>query len=260
MDCRLHLEDLRDLGAAISRCRWLLDLDADPEAVDEQLSGDPGLRRSVARWPGRRVPRTVDGAELAVRVVLGQQISTAAARTLAATIASRWGEQVADPAGGLSRLFPAPAALAELDVAMPSARRRTVQSLAAALAGGALELSPGAERGEAVRVLREIRGVGPWSTEVIAMRALGDPDAFPVTDLGLRRGASALGLPGTLRELTARSARWSPWRAYAVQHLWGATPHAINDWPPAPRAAVAPERSGARGLSPGVRAGVCSAH
>jgi AraC family transcriptional regulator of adaptative response / DNA-3-methyladenine glycosylase II len=233
VDCLLRLDDLRDLGAAVSRCRWLLDLDADPEAIDEQLAGDPGLRPSVARWPGRRVPRTVDGAELAVRVVLGQQISTAAARTLAATIVARWGEPVADPGGGLSRLFPAPASLTELDVAMPSARRHTVQSIAVALCAGTLELSPGAERGEALGALREIRGVGPWSAEVIAMRALGDPDAFPVNDLGVRRGARALGLGDTARELAARSARWSPWRAYAVQHLWGATPHAINEWPPA---------------------------
>jgi AraC family transcriptional regulator, regulatory protein of adaptative response / DNA-3-methyladenine glycosylase II len=231
VDCLLRLEDLRDLGAAISRCRWLLDLDADPQAIDEHLGCDAGLRESVARWPGRRVPRTVDGAELAVRVVLGQQISTAAARTLASTIATRWGEPVADPDGGLSRLFPAPAALTELDVAMPSARRHTVQELAAALCTGALELSPGAERAEAVGTLLQIRGVGPWSAEVIAMRALGDPDAFPITDLGVRRGAVALGLGDTARGLGERAARWSPWRAYAVQHIWGATPHAINDWP-----------------------------
>jgi AraC family transcriptional regulator of adaptative response / DNA-3-methyladenine glycosylase II len=233
VDCRLALEDLRDLAAAISRCRWLLDLDADPEAIDEQLAADPDLQKSVARWPGRRVPRTVDGAELAIRVVLGQQISTAAARTLGATIAARWGDPVVDPEGGLSRLFPAPAALIEFDVAMPAGRRRAVRSLAGALADGKLELSPGAERGEATHALRQIPGVGPWSTELIAMRALGDPDAFPASDLGLRRGADALGLPANLRELVARSGRWSPWRAYAVQHLWGATPHAINDWPPA---------------------------
>ncbi len=235
VDCRLALEDLRDLAAAISRCRWLLDLDADPEAIDEQLSGDPGLRPSIARHPGRRVPRTVDGAELAIRVVLGQQISTAAARTLGATISARWGEPVRDAEGGLSRLFPAPCALREFDVAMPASRRRAIESLAGALADGTLELSPGAERGEAMRALREIPGVGPWSTEVIAMRALGDPDAFPASDLGVRRGASGLGLPTSPRELVARSRRWSPWRAYAVQHLWGATPHAVNDWPPAAR-------------------------
>jgi AraC family transcriptional regulator of adaptative response / DNA-3-methyladenine glycosylase II len=246
ISCRLALEDLRDLGAAISRCRWLLDLDADPEAIDEQLALDPALQASVARWPGRRVPRTVDGDEMAIRVVLGQQISTAAARTLAATIAARWGEPVADPDGGLSHLFPVPATLTELDVAMPSARRHTVQSLAAALSGGSLELSPGAERGEAIHALREIRGVGPWSAEVIAMRALGDPDAFPATDLGVRRGAASLGLPETLRELTAHSVRWSPWRAYAVQHLWGATPHAVNDWPPVLRPAASSTRGRAR--------------
>ena len=231
--CRLTLEDVRDLGTAIARCRWLLDLDADPEAIDGELGSDPCLARSVARWPGRRVPRTVDGAELAIRVVLGQQISTAAARTIAARIASGCGEHVADAEGGLSRLFPAPEALVDLEVGMPAARRRTVRTLAAALAAGELELTPGADRAEAMDALRQLPGIGPWSAQVIAMRALGDPDAFPASDLGVRAGAGTLGLPAGTRELTVRSQRWSPWRAYAVQHLWGATSHAINSWPPA---------------------------
>ena len=230
--CRLTLEDVRDLGSAIARCRWLLDLDADPEAIDGELRSDPALAPSVERWPGRRVPRTVDGAELAIRVVLGQQISTAAARTIAARIAAVYGEAVSDPDGGLSRLFPPPDALVDLEIGMPAARRRAVQSLAAALAGGGLELTPGADRADAVGVLQRLPGIGPWSAQVIAMRALGDPDAFPATDLGVRSGAGALGLPADPRELTVRAERWRPWRAYAVQHLWGATEHAINLWPP----------------------------
>jgi AraC family transcriptional regulator, regulatory protein of adaptative response / DNA-3-methyladenine glycosylase II len=228
---RLTLEDLRDLGTAIARCRWLLDLDADPEAIDAELGSDPALKEAVARLPGRRVPRTVDGAELALRVVLGQQISTAAARTHAARIVARCGEPVTDPDGRLSRLFPAPAVLAGAELAMPRARLATVRSLAGALAGGQLDLTPGSDRAEALSTLGRIPGIGPWSIQVIAMRCLGEPDAFPVGDLGVRRGASALGLPSDPRELAARSRRWSPWRAYAVQHLWGATPHAINRWP-----------------------------
>ncbi|HXB16687.1 MAG TPA: AlkA N-terminal domain-containing protein [Solirubrobacteraceae bacterium] len=246
---RLRLEDLRDLGTAIARCRWLLDLDADPEAIDAQLGSDPDLKEPVARHPGRRVPRTVDGAELAVRVVLGQQISTAAARTHAARIVARWGEPVADPEGGLSRLFPAPAVLAGAELAMPRARLRTVHSLAGALAAGRLELAPGSDRAEAVATLAQIPGIGPWSTQVIAMRCLGEPDAFPASDLGVRRGAGALGLPSGPHDLAARSRQWSPWRAYAVQHLWGATPHAINRWP-ADTSAMAPVRDARDDIRP----------
>jgi AraC family transcriptional regulator of adaptative response / DNA-3-methyladenine glycosylase II len=173
----------------------------------------------------------VDGAEFAVRAVVGQQISTAAARTHAAALAAEHGREVSDPDGGLTRLFPSPDALAGAELRAPARRRRTLRALTGALADGRLELGPAADREKALRVLDELPGIGPWTREVIAMRSLGDPDAFPATDLGVRRGAEALGLPAADRSLLARAAQWQPWRAYAVQHLWAATPHTINRWP-----------------------------
>jgi AraC family transcriptional regulator of adaptative response / DNA-3-methyladenine glycosylase II len=230
--CRLQLTDLRDLSSAIARCRWLLDLDADPEAIDQLLFGDPPLRPLIAAAPGRRVPRSVDGAEMAVRAVLGQQISTAAARAHAGRLVARYGEPVSDPVGGLTHVFPVAGALVQAELAMPASRSATLNALVTALASGELDLSPGSDRERARARLEALPGVGPWTSDVIAMRALGDPDAFPVGDLGVRRGAHALGLPGARSALLARAERWRPWRAYAVQHLWAATRHSINHWPP----------------------------
>jgi AraC family transcriptional regulator of adaptative response / DNA-3-methyladenine glycosylase II len=229
--CRVMLSDLRDLTTAIARCRWLLDLDADPAAIDELLRSDRELAPVVATSTGRRVPRCVDGAELAVRAVLGQQISTAAARTYAGRIASQYGEAVSDPHGGLTHLFPTPEALGELQIAMPATRRRTLDALVEALRSRRLSLDPGCDREEALSVLSTLPGFGPWTTQVIAMRALGDPDAFPAADLGVRRAAESLGLPASPVALTARAERWRPWRAYAVQYLWSAVDHPINHWP-----------------------------
>lgn len=232
--CRLALTDPRDLTLAISRCRWLLDLDADPVAVDEQLRADPLLAPLVDKAPGRRVPRTVDGAEFAVRAVLGQQVSTAAARTHAARLVTAHGTPVDDPEGGLTHLFPAPGALAGLDpeqLALPRSRRRTLTTLVAALADGSLRLGTDTDWEKARAELTALPGFGPWTVEVIAMRALGDPDAFLPTDLGIRRAAEQLGLPSTPAALTARAAGWRPWRAYAVQYLWTVDDHPINHLP-----------------------------
>ncbi len=232
--CRLSLTDPRDLTNAISRCRRLLDLDADPVAVDDQLRGDPLLAPLVDKAPGRRVPRTVDEAEFAVRAVLGQQVSTAAARTHAARLVLAHGERVEDPEGGLTHLFPAPQALAALDpeaLALPRSRRTTLTTLVGHLADGSLRLGAESDWGEARARLTELPGFGPWTVEAIAMRALGDPDAFLPTDLGIRRGARDLGLPHTPAALTARAAAWRPWRAYAVQYLWATDDHPINSIP-----------------------------
>ncbi|MEU9567744.1 AlkA N-terminal domain-containing protein [Streptomyces sp. NPDC048161] len=232
--CRLSLTDPRDLTLAISRCRWLLDLDADPVAVDEQLSADPLLAPLVRKAPGRRVPRTVDGAEFAVRAVLGQQVSTAAARTHAARLVTAHGLPVDDPEGGLTHLFPDPEALAGLDpeqLALPRSRRTTLTTLVGALADGSLRLGTDTDWERARAELTALPGFGPWTVEVIAMRALGDPDAFLPTDLGIRRAAGELGLPSTPAALTARAAAWRPWRAYAVQYLWTVDDHPINHLP-----------------------------
>ncbi|MFF3018036.1 AlkA N-terminal domain-containing protein [Streptomyces sp. NPDC057939] len=232
--CRLALTDLRDLTIAISRCRWMLDLDADPEAVDDQLRADPLLAPLVDKAPGRRVPRTVDAAEFAVRAVLGQQVSTAAARTHAARLVAAHGEPVQDPHGGLTHLFPSPQALAALDpetLSMPRSRRTTLTTLVGALADGSLPLGIDSDWEAARAGLGALPGFGPWTTEIIAMRALGDPDAFLPSDLGVRRAAQGLGLPSTPAALTARAALWRPWRAYAVQYLWATDAHPINHLP-----------------------------
>ncbi|MEV5711908.1 AlkA N-terminal domain-containing protein [Actinoallomurus sp. NPDC052274] len=232
--CRLHLADLRDLSIAISRCRWLLDLDADPVAVDDLLRTDPALAPHVDKDPGRRVPRTVDPAEFAVRAVLGQQVSTAAARTHAARLVTAYGEPVDDPEGGLTHLFPGVDALAALDpetLAFPRARRTTLTTLIGALADGGIDLGAGSDWGRARELLAALPGLGPWTVEIIAMRALGDPDAFTPTDLGVRTAARALGLPVTPAALTRHAAAWRPWRAYAVQYLWATGEHAINRMP-----------------------------
>ncbi|MET8126875.1 AlkA N-terminal domain-containing protein [Streptomyces sp. NPDC005065] len=232
--CRLFLTDPRDLTLAISRCRWLLDLDADPVAVDDQLRADPLLAPLIDKAPGRRVPRTVDGAEFAVRAVLGQQVSTAAARTHAARLVAAHGVPVDDPEGGLTHLFPTPEALACLDpeqLALPRSRRTTLTTLVGALADGSLQLGTDSDWEKARAELIALPGFGPWTVEVIAMRALGDPDAFLPTDLGIRRAAEELGLPSTPAALTARAAAWRPWRAYAVQYLWTVDDHPINHLP-----------------------------
>ncbi|NUK25682.1 AlkA N-terminal domain-containing protein [Streptomyces lunaelactis] len=232
--CRLSLTDPRDLTIAISRCRWMLDLDADPEAVDDQLRTDPLLAPLVDKAPGRRVPRTVDAAEFAVRAVLGQQVSTAAARTHAARLVTAHGRAIDDPEGGLTHLFPSSEELAGLDpetLALPRSRRTTLTTLVGALAEGSLRLGLDSDWDQARARLTALPGFGPWTVEVIAMRALGDPDAFLPGDLGMRRAAADLGLPSTPAALTARAAAWRPWRAYAVQYLWATDDHAINHLP-----------------------------
>ncbi|HVR05967.1 MAG TPA: AlkA N-terminal domain-containing protein [Solirubrobacteraceae bacterium] len=229
IECRLRLSDLRDLTAAVQRCRRLLDLDADPAIPAEHLAGDPLLAASVRGAPGVRVPGAVDGAELAVRAVLGQQISVAAARTAAARLTQALGEPLADPDGGLTHLFPAPGAIAAADPALLAAsravgvgrRRETLRALTRLLAEGELVLDPGADREEVGARLLQVPGVGPWTAQYVAMRALADPDAFLPSDLGVRRGLEALGHPGDPRSAERSAERWRPWRAYALQHLWG---------------------------------------
>jgi len=234
ISCQLNLADLRDLASAISRCRRLLDLDADPQAVTDLLSSDEALEPLVRKAPGRRVPRTVDANEFALRAVIGQQVSTAAARTHAGRLAATHGELVDDPGGGLTRLFPDVRTLAAADpagLAMPRSRRESFAALATALANGKVDLSVGGDWHEARLRLSSLPGIGPWTVETIAMRALGDPDAFTASDLGVRAAAAGLGLPASPRALTERAAAWRPWRAYAVQYLWATSDHAINSLP-----------------------------
>ena len=184
------------------------------------------------------MPRAADGPEFAIRAVLGQQVSTAAARTHAGRLVLAHGEPMTDPDGGLTHLFPLPTALAGLDpatLAVPRARRRALLGLIEALASGRVEVEPGGDWTRTRAQLTALPGFGPWTVETIAMRALGDPDAFVPTDLGVRVLAGQLGLPTTPGALTAHSAAWQPWRAYAVQYLWASGEHAVNTLPPPAR-------------------------
>jgi len=215
---RLRLTELRDLGVAVSRCRRLLDLDADPAAVDAVLGADPALAALVAGAPGRRVPAAPDAEELAVRAVLGQQVSVAGARTLTARVVTAAGRPLAEPVGALTHAFPRPAALADADlsaVGLTGARRRTVHTLAAALADGTVALDPGADRDAARRSLLALPGIGPWTAALVGLRGLADPDVWLPGDLALRRSLTALGSSDA-----DAATRWRPWRSYAVMHLW----------------------------------------
>ncbi len=222
---RLWLDDLRDLAAAVQRCRVLLDLDSDPLAVVDALGADPLLGPLVREAPGLRVPGHVDGHELAIRAVLGQQVSVTGASTLAARLVRTHGAPVARPVGGVTHLFPPAEVLAAIDpaaLAMPAARRRALMGLAAALADGTVRLDPGADRAEARAHLLALPGIGPWTAEYIAMRALRDPDAFLPTDLGIRHALDRLGHPSSPAAALGAAERWRPYRAYAMQHLWAA--------------------------------------
>ena len=234
VQCVLLLDDFRDLSTAIARCRRLLDLDADPEAVADFLCTDPDLAPLVAKHPGQRIPRTVDEHELAIRAVIGQQVSIKAARTHCARIVKAHGTPITDPAGGLTHVFPAVNQLSEIDaatLAFPKSRQRTLIGLISALDDGRVNLSPGCDWELARHQLLELPGIGSWTTEIIAMRGLGDPDAFPGGDGGVRIAAKHLGLPTDARALGEHSSRWRPWRSYATQHLWASLDHPINHWP-----------------------------
>ena len=232
---------MRDLAPAVARCRRLFDLDADPEAVDAVLARDPALAPSVAKEPGVRVPGAADGFEMAVRAVVGQQISVAGARKILARLATHAtpspadhdpevmiGANLAPPHhdhGDLDgRTFPTAAEVAEAPddaFGMPAARRRTLRALAAAVADGTVRLDPGADRVETEARLLAVPGIGPWTAQYIALRALGDPDVLLPTDLGVRRGAAALGLPDDPTALSRHAHEaWAPWRSYATIRLW----------------------------------------
>jgi AraC family transcriptional regulator of adaptative response / DNA-3-methyladenine glycosylase II len=211
--CRVALTDHADLVSVVARIRRLLDLDADPAAVDTALAADPVLASLVRKHPGLRTPGAVDGFELAVRAVIGQQISVRGARTLLGRIATELGDAV-----GNWRLFPSAERFATIDPAtlpMPRARATTLLAVAAACASGELTLDPGADRDQERARLLAIPGVGPWTADYLLMRAMGAPDVLLSSDLGVRKAAVSLGL-----DLDGGGPDWAPWRSYATFHLW----------------------------------------
>ena len=223
LSLQVHFPTSRPLVTTVERVRRMFDLDADAVRIEAALGADARLAEAIRRHPGLRVPGAWSGFELAVRAVLGQQVSVAAARTLAGRLAEEWGEELPEAVSlGLSRAFPRPEALAEADVGrigLPASRAATVRALASSVATGEIDLAPTVDL-EAVRAkLLALPGVGPWTAEYIAMRALGDPDAFPAGDLGLRSAYVPERRIGA-RELARISEAWRPWRAYAAILLW----------------------------------------
>jgi AraC family transcriptional regulator of adaptative response / DNA-3-methyladenine glycosylase II len=209
VEAEFDLDDHRDAAQAAEVARALFDLDTDPAPVAARLGEDPALAPLVAAAPGRRVPGAAGGAELAIRALLGQQVSVAAARTHAARLAAAHGEPLARPRGSVTRLFPDPAALRQAEIGAPAARRRSFAALIEAL-----EADPAIVEDD--DALLALPGIGPWTIAYIAMRARHDPDAFMPTDLGVKHGLAALGIDA------ARAERWRPYRAYATMHLWAA--------------------------------------
>jgi len=227
---KLWLDDLRDLTSAVTRCRRLFDLDADPLAIVDALRNDPCIGHLVRSAPGLRLPGHVDAEELAIRAVLGQQVSVAAARRLTGHLVSRYGEPLAEPFGSLTHAFPTSAQLARLDaidLPMPRSRCETLLALARSIADGTIDLSSGTERDRVATDLERINGIGPWTSSYIRMRGLGDPDAFLESDLGVRRALEGLGHLGDKKSALGYAKAWRPWRSYGLIHLWNA--HSQHD-------------------------------
>ncbi|GAB3267011.1 AlkA N-terminal domain-containing protein [Nocardioides dilutus] len=234
VSARFVLTDLRDTTAAVERARRLVDADCDPLAVDDQFAGDPVIGPLVRATPGLRVPGQVDGDETAALTVLGQQVSVAGARTVAGRIVAEHGRRVETDIPGLTHLFPDAATLAALDPAvlpMPRARGRALVGMASALAAGELALDRGPDRDDVRRAMVDLPGIGPWTADYVAMRALAHPDVFLPTDVGVRNALVGLGFDPAAT--IADSDRWRPWRSYALMHLWNtlmpaATPAAAS--------------------------------
>jgi AraC family transcriptional regulator of adaptative response / DNA-3-methyladenine glycosylase II len=254
---RLELTSLTDIAPAVARVRRMLDLDADPVAVDAALAADPHLAPLVAHTPGIRVPGAVDPHELVIRALVGQQISVAAARTHLGRLAARAGSPYASAIAGLTRLFPTPSQILEhvphpatvvtattttgsapvrvvapdpdRPLRLPAQSVRAILATALALDNGELEVHVGVDPEQLRARLVERPRIGPWTAAYIAMRVLGDPDAWLDGDVALVAGAKRTGILGpkttasaSHRELARRSAAWAPWRSYAAMHLWQA--------------------------------------
>ena len=226
-----RLASLADVPALSSRVRRLFDLDADSVAIDSALASDPVLAPLVAAVPGIRIAGSADGAETLFRTLIGQQISVAAARTVVGRIVADLGEPAVDstgrPIADRPRMFPTADAIAERGAEVlrgPANRVATIIRVADAVADGRLHLDVETPAAELREQLLALPGVGPWTADYLALRALGNPDTFLETDLVIRQSAEALGLPGAPKALAARAAAWAPWRSYASLHLWRSRP------------------------------------
>ncbi|MFL5771052.1 MAG: DNA-3-methyladenine glycosylase family protein [Chloroflexota bacterium] len=226
-DCGVEAKvDGPHLDAAMeARLRRWFDLDADVETIDRHFARDPLLGRLVAARPGLRVPGAWDPFELAIRAIVGQQVSVAGARTIAGRIVARAGDRLPSPSGSVVALFPSPGQLAAADlsaIGMPGARARAIVGFASAVAADQGLLAASDDLGEIVRRLTALPGIGEWTAQYVALRGLKHPDAFPASDLGILRALAGAGRRATPAEAIARAEAWRPYRAYAAQHLWSA--------------------------------------
>lgn len=220
----IQFPKLSALPTIIGRLRRVFDLAADPEIIAANLSTDPILAPLIAARPGLRVPGAWDGFELAIRAVLGQQITVTAAAKLAGRLVTQYGERLAESDGAITHVFPQADKLAAEDLSslgMPRSRAATLSAVATAVVADASLLDASCDLDEAIQRLRSIRGIGEWTAQYIALRQLREPDAFPAADVGLLRALSELEKRAySSKELLVRSQQWRPWRAYAAQHLW----------------------------------------
>jgi AraC family transcriptional regulator of adaptative response / DNA-3-methyladenine glycosylase II len=219
----LRLTDVGTLPAILLRVRRVFDLDADPETIAAHLSADPVLAPLVARRPGLRLPGGWDGFEMAVRAVIGQQITIAGARNLLGKLVAAFGERRDGGEAGLTHIFPTPERLIGQEIAalgMPGARGRAIANIAQATLADPSLFERAASLDEAIEKLCAVPGIGDWTAQYIAIRALREPDAFPASDIGLLRALAENGMRPTPNSVLARAEAWRPWRAYAAQHLW----------------------------------------
>ncbi|MBV9538773.1 MAG: DNA-3-methyladenine glycosylase 2 family protein [Acidisphaera sp.] len=221
------MSDPDEMPAVLARLRAMFDCDTDPLPIAAHLSNDPLLAPLLAARPGLRVPGAWDAWELAVRAILGQQITVVGARALAGRLVAQFGSELPLPQGAITHLFPPPSAVADvtefgLALGMPRMRAASITGLARAASDDPSLLSAGGGLDATVARLRALPGVGSWTAHYIAMRALRELDAFPADDAGLRRATATVLQPPSAAALLARAERWRPWRAYAAQHLWSA--------------------------------------
>ena len=222
VELKVRGPDRADDEAIVGAARTAFDLDADPVEIDAVLGRDLALAPLVARTPGIRVPGAVDPFELLMRAVFGQQISVAGARTQLGAFVQRFGVPLDEPVGAITHVFPTPERVAQItpdELGMPRRRAETIRRLGELVASGELDLE---DREGALATLADVPGIGRWTLDYVAMRGFHDPNAFPATDLGVRRGFEALGLPAETKDILERAERWRPYRAYAVMHLWNA--------------------------------------